>query len=822
MKIHNNLNKTYYFKNRVLTKAKKNGKSYDKYITYANKRIKDLKNNLYEEFTKNKEIRKLNKEALTEKKVISVFDSVLSRTLSIEHSTLSEDVIVVQTYFFQVLEDLIKNGFIHNNEKYKCFTASAGQIRTKKTMFIKESVWNKHEKTLTCGLTVEEINRQGGMNTNKFLAYLALCNSATDEWKNFNIHRSIVVEDLETEVQGEVDYIDIKTFETERKVMSVPITHTDGCGMILPKKSKKSFMVRLPFIKGLLTPFDFMKFAEQNNSYKVTDIYGKEWDLKEDKIEVVFTKSQFKMWKYYSDWEQYKEKFIEHNCQGAICNLEEDEFPDAKINYQMLQTLSDMAEEELKTLAQPTVDDILNISTDKDTMLRVLGAVKSNRYKNHVQKALEIYPALLNDPYSKEIIKSKKRSMVKEAKAGKLYIEGKYTFIIPDLYAFCERLILRSEKPQGLLNNGEVYCSLYKEADKINCLRSPHLYREHSVRRNVTDNDKAEWFVTRGVYTSIHDLISRELQFDCDGDKGLVCADKTLIKVAERNMNGIRPLYYEMASANKEIINGESIYNGLQAAYKGNIGIISNDISKIWNSDNINLDAVKWLTAYNNYVIDYAKTLYLPPIPDIKKKIIRSYTRSKVPHFFKYAKDKEDKNVEAVNDSTVNKLEKLIPDNRINFKKVAGKLDYKKLMKDKKVEINQEIVDLYITLDKGKRWLINKDEKFNTNERLYVYQKIRDEILQFNSDIEYVVDVLVSHLYSSKSTRKKMLWECFGDVLVNNLKNNLQDKKPCECCGKMIEIKNNRTKYCEKCAKTIWQKQVQENMKKYRKNKKTL
>ena len=48
-----------------------------------------------------------------------------------------------------------------------------------------------------CGLSIESINEQGGMNINKFLAYLALCNSATDEWKNFDIDKSIVVDDME-------------------------------------------------------------------------------------------------------------------------------------------------------------------------------------------------------------------------------------------------------------------------------------------------------------------------------------------------------------------------------------------------------------------------------------------------------------------------------------------------------------------------------------------------------------------------------------------------------------------------------------------------
>lgn len=69
-------------------------------------------------------------------------------------------------------------------------------------------------------------------------------------------------------------------------------------------------MVRLPWVKGLLVPFDYVKFIKTyNTKSKIKDIYGKEWDVIKDDIRVIFTKSQFKMWKYYKSWEEYCENF---------------------------------------------------------------------------------------------------------------------------------------------------------------------------------------------------------------------------------------------------------------------------------------------------------------------------------------------------------------------------------------------------------------------------------------------------------------------------------------------------------------------------------
>lgn len=140
---------------------------------------------------------------LCDKNIISVFQSSLTRTLNIQTNELTNDIIVVKVYYFDLLKDLIVNGFTLNGEKYKYFTSSAGQIRTKKTVFIKECLWDQYEQTLMCGLTLNTINSKGGINVNKYLAYLALINSATDEWEDFDIFKTIVVPDFETNVFGD-------------------------------------------------------------------------------------------------------------------------------------------------------------------------------------------------------------------------------------------------------------------------------------------------------------------------------------------------------------------------------------------------------------------------------------------------------------------------------------------------------------------------------------------------------------------------------------------------------------------------------------------
>lgn len=94
-----------------------------------------------------------------------------------------------------------------------------------------------------------------------------------------------------------------------------------------------------------------------------------------------------------------------------------------------------------------------------------------------------------------------------------------------------------------------------------------------------------------------------------DGDRLLVIADKRFIEIAKRNMIGVNSLYYPMKKAKKGLINPEALYNGLELAFTGGrIGGISNNITKIWASNEVNEDAikcVKWLCMETNFVIDH-------------------------------------------------------------------------------------------------------------------------------------------------------------------------------------------------------------------------
>lgn len=778
----------------------------------TNQRIGCLKSELKFRLHNHNSARVLREDCVLDNRIISVFESTLTRTLGMEANKLYDDFMVIRTYYFDVIEDLILNGYTYKGAKYICFTASAGQIRTKKTVFIKEDIWNRYQKILMCGLTVESINSMGGININKYLAYLALCNSASEPWDNFDIQKSIVVDDMETLVCGSVDFIDHKTYKIERRTMDVPIVQTDGCGMVLPSCSPKNTMVRLPWVKGLLAVFPYDKFIERENRADplvnhglVKDIYGIEHDVIAEGIEVIFTKSMFKMHKYYSDWDEYKRLYCENGCTAGKCNEERDYLPNARLNYQMLQTLTDMSSKELKTLSERATSRIKNIASDKSTMLEVFGATNENSSKNAFQKCLMLYPELLSDPYTKESLREIKKKLVKESRSGKLPITGKYMFFIPDLYAFCEWLFLGNKNPVGLLQDGEVSCGLYYKSDKLDCLRSPHLYREHAVRRNIVNGMTRKWFTKNAIYTSCHDLITKITMNDFDGDTSLVCADPLLISIAERNMRNIVPLYYEMAKAGAVQISKEEIYRGMRDAWSyGNVGVVSNDITRIWNSDVPDLDAIKILCMESNFTIDAAKTRYMPERPPEVDARISALIKVKTPHFFVYAKDKEPGRVEPITDSVVNRLENLIPDKRMTFTaQNIGRLRYKNMLSEKRgkaVHVDQRVVDLYDEIAKQYRFQITIYE--DEENYGYIRTSTLEKFGELDISIDDICDMLVTHLFRDKvNKRKGLFWLCFGDIVLRNLQRNIPEGSlQCRKCGNRFVPKSPNQKICNDCS----------------------
>lgn len=824
---------------------------------------------------------------------IAIFESDLNRCFKCKDMEHSDDIISVVTYYTEIFDSIIHNGFDYKDRHFVFFTAGAGQTRCKKSTFVNEKLLNENFNRLFCGLTPEMINAQGGMNTNKYLAYTSLCQTNTEIWKNFNIDRAIVVDDIEydipdqkiryiyteshddkkqmqflideiencniqlneiklkkqnrprgfkrpqTEIMDErnlknrrkslkddIQKLKSKYHRSEIKTMPVTIPFTDGFGISLRKI--ESSMIRLPFIKGLIAYCPRRKFidwcsANSISIHKVTDIYGKQYSINE--IDYIFTKSQFKMWKYYNNvfddngnlvktgWEVYKENFKKYNCDACRCNVERGVKLNSKTNYQVLQTLTtEMTDDDILSLASYDINCLNGIGRNIQCMLNVLGAnEKKNDNMNWLQKSLLLYPEMLKDFYVKTLLKNTKDSMIKKFRSGKFNINGAYVFAIPDTLACLQYWFTDMDKSDlskfGFVKEGNVSCRLFQNNEELDCLRSPHLDHAHCIRKNQINDQTKNWTKSNGIYIGMKDIMSKLLMYDNDGDKLLVHNNKTIIKCAKQyqRKHGMIPNYYDMPKANPELISSDSLYNGIVMAYHhGNIGTPSNEITKIWQTLSpdsteeeiqhaINVIALR--CADVNFTIDYAKTLYKPTIPKEILEQYKVYSGKKVPHFFIYAKGKSKSNVEELSNCNIDRISNVVKSNRIVFKDLLGKYSYKILMNNPQIDIKtekaQEVINLYKEIDNVNLRRLSHTDWDNVDfwEQKKIYLQIQfdsNKQRELFAEIigmpeEYISDVLVKALQDD--VNKDTLWRLFGEVIYHNIEKNLSGTKICKKCG---------------------------------------
>ena len=750
---------------------------------------------------------------------ICEFESEMSRAMGLKHLDYTFDKIIIKWKNVDLLEQLVVDGFVFpiltetglDMRKYRCYTASSGQLRTDKVSFISETMWDKIHGRIECGMTWDEINKKGGVNVNKLLPYLALASSGTDPWDDFDIDRSIVIPDWESEVTDNMMYIK-PDYTTEVGIRTVVINHIDGAGMVEPKVSKKNFMVRGPWCKGLLCSFPVRAWCiEHNVEPVIADAWGKVHNLEEEDIVVIFTCSQLKLWKYYDDWDHYKREYKKNNCHFSRMKYEEDYLPNKELNYQFIQSLCDFTDSELKVFLKRTHDKLQSITKDKQAMLELLRASPTSA--DPYNQALYAYPELLRDGYARETLKDTRKKMLYDAKAGSIRCLNKRVFAIPDLYAACEFYFLHDKHPKGLLKNGEIACKPLKNYDKADVLRSPHLYFEHAVRTISHDPEVYKWFYTDGVYTSCHDLISRILQMDVDGDELNVVVDPTIISVAERNIkeNEIVPLFYDANKAAPEIISRHAYYHGLIRAHTfSNIGEISNMLTCLWNRNHPDLLAAALLAYLNNLRIDGAKNGTVNEYtnyPEIAKRINKATggTHGRLPAFFKFtkngraaAKKKGEVKYAKPNKSTMNRVCAFFDDiGKINVNLAGVPAFNPQMLLDGPVgKWNNDIVQTFGDLD-GMRVSIDivlAETAPSERSSIGMYQMLTEEITNVLTEKFGSLEVCYPHIASflftgdhlKSASHKRMFWRVFGEIALRNLKNNLEHYTVCKLCGAKI------------------------------------
>lgn len=803
----------------------------DKIESYENIRKIDRKKLYSYEYTDGKPIEKSETENVNNQ--IALFENEMVRYTenSLDDFPLITEIVYMkianQTLIFKQILD---RGLLIDDKKYVFYSSTTNQMKNGEFVLLEEDFYNKNQGKFMCGLTDDIINEKGGCNSGKYLAYKGLPLSSSIDLREcyIDIEKCLVVPDFKTVINEEVECIDIdhekhEIISIERRKEDIEIPQTDGAGMFLPGLLPASAQIRCGHLKGALFPFDFLKFLEQDEVERIKpvpvikDVWDDIHDVTKEDIQVILTASQLKMWRYYDSWEEYKRNFHENNMRIVI-NKFADTAPKgyAKTSYQFIQTLSSekLTDEKIAELCADTIEYLDKMKTDLDTMIEMV-----SKNDDYISMALEVHKELVYDKYIQNKLEDKFQSERNDARGNKLILKDSlYSYICPDLYAFCTWLFCGIDDPEGIIPRNYVYNSFYNDKgyEMVDCLRSPHLYVEHGIRRLVKDDvlrKCKEWFNDYDTIVSSHDLLCRLLMFDVDGDEILLTPNKTLIDCVP---DDIVPLYYKSFEPVKSMVTGNAIYTAIVSCMENTrIGDISNVMTKNYNNPDTDVEFNKIMCCYNNLSIDYPKTQDNIRLGKHEKKY-NSLKGENNPYFFRYAKGKSKKSCKELSNSnadrvcayihrhtgnkkyawkdTEKKFDPSILFNNINPVRIdSGK--YQRLeevmymLRLKEQLLSSNIKEAVKDLSRSEGW----KEKINRYEVLYhMCEKLIMSIFDTREEaVEYLIDMeYLRREHEDKS--KNILWNCFGDLIYANICNN-------KCCPNVRQ----RRKHYETDMKTI-------------------
>lgn len=348
------------------------------------------------------------------------------------------------------------------------------------------------------------------------------------------------------------------------------------------------------------------------------------------------------------------------------------------------------------------------------------------------------------------------------------------------------------------------------------------LYMEHAVRTIVHDPAIYRWFYTKGIYTSCHDLISRILQFDVDGDQLNVIVDPLIVEIAERNLKkyDVVPLFYDANKASAELLSRETMFKGLKRAHEySGIGQVSNALTKLWNRDEPDRFAAAMLCYYNNQVIDAAKTGKINGYKDYPAMLSRINKATggpsgRMPHFFQYSKNgrrfldvctEDQKTYCKPNESVMNRICSRFDNIKQISSRIPGVPPFNWQMQMPKPDARKQfdqnaanrIVDIFLSSnDSNKPNTIIFNLAQENNERCnilgldFVKEDIEHRQIEEFGSLENTYPVMVKHLFTGKNFNKynckQIFWKLYGDIALKHLKANLASCYVCSNCGAKI------------------------------------
>lgn len=563
------------------------------------------------------------------------------------------------------MSKIIRNGIDYGGKHYVLSERSASMCRQAELGFVDESISEQLDEIVSMGLNLQSTV------LSKWFAYRGLMLSSCFCLENW-LPQIIVVDDFTVTIPNQhirylaeaepYEYIDNHTGEKKtwhgKKITdghkNITIMPWDGAGLIHPELANEikeligiededptSIMIRAPLIKGVVHAIQYDDFWYEHGVREITDIYGHKWNAQGKYI--ILTKSQFKGFKYFKNFDEYLDKFEKYNhCFGiAKWNYSVENEPRyTRTSYQILQTL-DLPYDEFEKIADYSKDLIEKIiSGDKFYTYAFLGLFADNlKPQNDYMKAILKNPEMLKDHQIHKYLTGIVQKYINEMKCGKVWIKGAFKIVVSDLIMLMQRIA--GIEANGVLDEDEFWSKSYEGVCRghYTLNRNPHISESESVCLRGTGYNKWYWQLDNVVMVNAKSItLARMSGEDCDGDLCLLSNNEQLLTGINEKCLPILDIEDKISAKEREITL-ENVVDSIVFSFDVRIGEYSNMATSYLNKTPRTeeqkqryKDNIDYISVLNGKEIDKVKTNIQYQCPRYISKYAKPY-----PQFMKYA-----------------------------------------------------------------------------------------------------------------------------------------------------------------------------------------
>ncbi|KZE74381.1 hypothetical protein AV654_29260 [Paenibacillus elgii] len=346
--------------------------------------------------------------------------------------------------------------------------------------------------------------------------------------------------------------------------------------------SSNAVQGRLPYIKGNFIRFDILKWFENNNISKITDIFGESQSIIDERgrpIDLIITKSCFKAWHRYIEGQKKPECLFKniHDYEKRLTEYQHTHFwvanyakpsyqlnPYTPLTYQYIHALN-LTLDDLYKLCAPLmkvvkiivsgrkadttnrwVRDIaytkafLNMlvqdhheANDADDMddsedpNNELTLEQQKKFTSEINQAIDLNELMLYDATLRKYMIKQAMQKVQDMLKGRIPIHGSYYYMTNDPIAFMEHAVGKPVK--GVLEQNQAFMNRKHGTHAL--FRSPlTIFNEVAKLEFIKVHNAYLRHLDNVIVLNCHDLTLIRLGLaDVDGDTALCTNDSTIL-----------------------------------------------------------------------------------------------------------------------------------------------------------------------------------------------------------------------------------------------------------------------------------------------------